>query len=247
MPYKVSSHRALILGGNCIPALELATKLLEQGTTPVLTWRSLDGREQIREHLQNQASGYETCRLDFQEQASLQNLEQILPSGIDSLIDFAHGELETLLAGTHDDQIYEYFSANISFRAAVVKRVAQAMLANRKGRMVYVSSTATVLQNPGQGFYAASKSAAEALYRSVGLEMGKKGISTVILQPGYISSGRGRRYLESQGRQMQSGKSDPEILTPTQVADTVCFLLSEAGSGFNASTLRMDGGLCSRK
>ena len=247
MPDNISRNRALILGGNCTTALALATKLLQQGTTPILTWKSKKGREQINDHLENQKGDYETCRLDFKDGSSLQNLEQILPYGIDSLIDFAHGELEKLLAGTEDNQIYEYFSANISFRAAVIKRVAQTMLAKRKGKMVYVSSTATVLQNPGQGFYAASKSASEELYRSIGIEMGKKGIVAVILQPGYISSGRGKRYLDNQTGQIQSGKSNSEILTPAQLADTICFLLSDLGSGFNACTLRMDCGLCSRK
>ncbi|MFW6415685.1 MAG: SDR family NAD(P)-dependent oxidoreductase [Thermodesulfobacteriota bacterium] len=245
MPNNISGNRALVLGGNCTPALELARKLLQQGTTPILTWRSQDALEQIEDHLRDQDGNYQTLRLDFHDQESLQSLEQITPYGIDFLIDFAHGELETLLAGAEDELIYEYFSANISFRAALVKRVAQAMLANRKGRMVYISSTATVLQNPGQGFYAASKSACEALYRGIGLEMGKKGITSVILQPGYISSGRGKRYLEK--RQKHPGQQDLEVVTPARVADTVCFLLSAAGSGFNACTLRMDGGLCSRK
>ena len=245
MSNSISGNRALVLGGNCTPALELATRLLEQGITPILTWRSQNALEQIADHLRDQDGDYQTLRLDFHDQESLQNLEQITPYGIDFLVDFAHTELETLLAGADDELIYEYFSANVSFRAALVKRVAQAMLANRKGRMVYISSTATVLQNPGQGFYAASKSACEALYRSIGLEMGKKGITSVILQPGYISSGRGKRYLEK--REKQPGKLDLEVVTPAQVADTVCFLLSPAGSGFNASTLRMDCGLCSRK
>lgn len=242
---ELSNKRALILGGNCTPAFLLVSKLMQQGSIPILSYRNKDSWQHIREALQEE--DFETCQLDFNDYESLQNLESHISSGIDLLVDFAHTELEKLVASATDESIYSYFSANVSFRTALLKRVAKSMLANRQGRMIFISSTAVERQNPGQGFYAASKSACEAIYRNIGLEMGQNGISTTILRPGYMDSGRGRRFLQEQGNERKSSIASTEIISPEDLVETVCFLLSGSGISFNACALRMDGGLCSRK
>jgi len=127
-----------------------------------------------------------------------------------------------------------------------LKRVGRTMLKQRRGRLVFVSSSAAFRPNPGQGFYAAAKQASEALYRSMGLEMGKRGITTVTLRPGYINSGRGRRYL-AQKEDILSHIPTGKPLSPEHVAETIMFLLSDSAAGFNATEIIMDGGLTAGK
>lgn len=247
MSFDYSGKRTLILGGSSRLGLILASKLLELDAIPVLTWRNSQSKKRIRKYFPENYQYLQTCQLDFDDCETLQNLEEITPWGIDFLVDFVHEHWEDLLGSASEEKIYEYFAAQISFRAAVLKRVSRAMLANRQGKMLYISSRAAVQQNPGQGFYAASKSASEALYRNIGLEMGKKGIRTVILQPGLISSGRGRRYLKKHYGDTHSFSSGEQVISPEQVADTILFLLSDAGDGFNATALRMDCGSSASK
>lgn len=247
MSFDYSGKRTLILGGSSRLGLILASKLLELDAIPVLTWRNSQSKKRIRKYFPENYQYLQTCQLDFDDYETLQNLEEITPWGIDFLVDFVHEHWEDLLGSASEEKIYEYFAAQISFRAAVLKRVSRAMLANRQGKMLYISSRAAVQQNPGQGFYAASKSASEALYRNIGLEMGKKGIRTVILQPGFISSGRGRRYLKKHYGDTHSFSSGEQVISPEQVADTILFLLSDAGDAFNATALRMDCGSSASK
>jgi 3-oxoacyl-[acyl-carrier protein] reductase len=137
--------------------------------------------------------------------------------------------------------VHVYFTENISFRAEVLKTAGRIMLRKRKGRLVFISSTAAARPNPGQGFYAAAKLASEALYRNMGLELGGRGITTVILRPGYVNAGRGRAYMEE--KNVLEAVPIKRAVTKEEIAETVLFLLSESAAGMNATIITMDGGL----
>ncbi len=121
------------------------------------------------------------------------------------------------------------------------------MLAHKKGRIVYISSTAAGRPNPGQGFYAAAKKAAEALYHNLGLELAGRGITTVTLRLGYVDAGRGRRYLVQNTRQALAKVPLGRSLAIAEIVDTIMFLLCDSAAGFNATVLTMDGGLSAGK
>ena len=121
------------------------------------------------------------------------------------------------------------------------------MVLQGAGRMVYVSSTAAGMPNPGQGFYAAAKQASEALYRSAGLELAPRGVTTVALRPGYVNAGRGNRYLNKNADVALAKVPLGRALQIAEVVDTILFLLSDSAVGFNATALTMDGGLSAGK
>ena len=237
--------KGLILGGTCELALVLASKLIEKGFFPVLTWRDPEGRGKIDVTLAAFSGRYETIRFNLGDLLSLETLFA-KDSGFDFLVDFAQGDYETLIAAADEDRIRAYFSENVAARAILLKRVARGMLRMKRGRLIYVSSAAAERPAPGQGFYAAAKLAAETLYRSCGLELAGKGVTSVILRAGYVQAGRGRAFLEA----------NPEIirqvplqraLEAEEVAETILFLLSPAAVGINATILTLDGGLSAGK
>jgi len=121
------------------------------------------------------------------------------------------------------------------------------MLKKRKGRLVFISSTAAVRSNPGQGFYAAAKLASEALYRNMGLELGKRGVTTVILRPGYNNAGRGKVYIQGQEKKSLAMMPMQRAVSREEIAQTIIFLLFDSAASINATEIEMDGGLTSGK
>jgi 3-oxoacyl-[acyl-carrier protein] reductase len=103
--------------------------------------------------------------------------------------------------------------------------------------MIFISSAAVEKPNPGQGFYAASKLAAEALYRNAGLEFRDRGITTITLRPGYIDAGRGKRYLQSRQIQSADGVGKLKILATKEMAETILFFLSDSAAGFTTAAI----------
>ncbi len=239
--------RALILGGSSDLALSLAETMIKEGLFPILTCRSEKAQNYITESLNALDGRYSTVYLNLSEPGSIGSALENADRDIDYLVDFAQGDFESLIASAEDLDIYQYFSENVSFRAEVIKKVARIMLAKKKGRMIYISSSAAAKPNPGQGFYAAAKLASEALYRNLGLELGGRGITTVTLRPGYINAGRGRSFLGAQSKEALRKVPIKRALTVDEVSETILFYLSDSASGFNATEISMDGGLSARK
>jgi len=234
--------KALVLGGSCDLALTLAVAMMETGIFPLLTFRSEEGREKIAARLSPLGGSYGACYLDFGDRDSLASLLAQGGGDIDYVVDFAQGDFEGYVAAADEARVYQYFNDNVSFRAELLKKVARIMLKRKKGRFVFISSVAAGRTNPGQGFYAAAKLASEALYRNLGLELGRKGITAVTLRPGYIRAGRGKAYLDAHGEDALRLVPTGRFLTGNEVAEVILFLLSESAAGFNATELTMDSG-----
>ncbi|MFA6411685.1 MAG: SDR family oxidoreductase [Syntrophales bacterium] len=239
--------KALVLGGSCDLALTLAAAMMAAGIFPLLTFRSEEGREKIDARLSPLGGKYGAAYLDFGDRDSLTSLLAQGGDEIDFVVDFAQGDFEGYVAAAAEARVYQYFNDNVSFRAELLKKVARIMLKRGKGRLVFISSVAAGRTNPGQGFYAAAKLASEALYRNLGLELGRKGITAVTLRPGYIRAGRGKAYLEAHGEEALHLVPTRRFLTEGEVAETILFLLSESAAGFNATELTMDGGMTACK
>jgi 3-oxoacyl-[acyl-carrier protein] reductase len=247
MNFEFSGTCALILGGSCDLALCLAGCMIKAGLFPVLTYRSQKGQDRISDRLKACYGSYSTCYLDFSDRDSLGQLLQDDGASPDFLVDFVQGDLECLIASAESDDIYRYFSENVSFRAEVLKKVARMMLAQKRGRLVYISSSAALRPNPGQGFYRAAKLAAEALYRNLGLELGSRGITTITLRPGYVDEGRGREFIRKDHDASIGKVPIKRALTAKEVAETILFYLSDSARGFNATEISLDGGLTAGK
>lgn len=242
-----SGKTALLCGGGCDLAIALAPHLSNQGIRPILTYRSPQSLEHITASLKDFTGPYDTCYLDFNHIPSLDEAFSGLEKGLDYLVDFAQGDYEELVASADPAQITRYMDANVTARAIMLKNAGRIMVRQRQGRLVFVSSTAAGRPNPGQGFYAASKLAAEALYKNMALELGRMGISSVTLRPGYIDAGRGKGYIEKNRDTLIKRIPSKSFITADDVATTILFLFSDQAKGFNATELTMDGGLSAGK
>ncbi|MDQ5988472.1 MAG: 3-oxoacyl-[acyl-carrier-protein] reductase FabG [Syntrophus sp. SKADARSKE-3] len=240
-------RRALILGGTCDLAITLAKIMIESSIIPILTCRDEEGRNSIRQSLGQCGDKFETAFIRLGDNKSLERLFFGEAADIDFLVDFAQGDYECFVAAADEDEVHRYFVENVAFRAEVLKKAARVMLNKKSGRMVFVSSAAAVRTNPGQGFYAAAKLASEQLYKNIGIELGRRGVTSVTLRPGYIDAGRGGRFLRERGDELLKRIPVGRPLSSSEVAGTIMFLLSETAKGINATEIIMDGGLTQSK
>jgi len=247
MKLQFSGRNVLILGGSCDLAICLAECMMESSLFPIITYRSEKGEKRISEKFENSSDEYSSLYLDFGRRDSLDALSAQTVDDIDFLVDFAQGDLESFIAAADTDSMFHYFSENVAFRAEILKRVSRVMLKKKRGRFIFISSTAALRPNPGQGFYSAAKLASEALYKNLGLELGGRGVTTVTLRPGYVCAGRGRQYLQTHEKEMLKMVPIKRAIAEREVAETILFLLSDSAWGFNATEITMDGGLTAGK
>ena len=131
MTIKCSCKRGILVGGTCELALTLANLLIRRDIAPVLTYRNDRGLRAIQETLGVPEDRYETRRLDFSDGNSLATLFPPDDPPFDFMVDFVQGDYEALLAAANDEAVSSFFAENVSFRAALLKRVARGMLRSR--------------------------------------------------------------------------------------------------------------------
>jgi 3-oxoacyl-[acyl-carrier protein] reductase len=58
------------------------------------------------------------------------------------LVDFAHGNYESFVSSADVERIGHYFAENVTARAVFLKYITRMMVARKRGRLVYISSSA---------------------------------------------------------------------------------------------------------
>ena len=229
----------LITGGGSELGLGLARALRAAGAFPVSACQGEAGLARCR------AEGL-PC-LPLGEPEDLPERCEALGQPVGHLADLAHSRLEGLLAGVSPDAIMRWAAEDIGMRARLVRAVGRAMLSRRFGRCVFVSSSAAECPAAGQGHYAAAKLAGEGLYRSLGCELGSRGVTACTLRLSWLDAGRGLAFLESRREEARRRMPIGRLVRLDEAVQTLLFLLSAKASGVNATTVTLDGGLSANK
>lgn len=158
------------------------------------------------------------------------------------MVDLLHSRFEALVGAAAPEEVRRWADNDIALRARCLAAVSRSMLSRRAGRCVFLSSGAADRPAPGQGWYAAAKLAGEALYRSVGVELGGRGVTTCSLRVSWLDAGRGAAFLAKRP-EVRGISPLRRCVRPEEVVSAVLFLLSEDACAFNAVTLNLDGGL----
>lgn len=250
IPMRFSGDHVCVLGASSGLGMAIAQTLDAAGFSLTLSACSPKGLLRIQ-------SAFPTAtilKLNLEEVAKTENMNTGTENSPffkklvspDYLVDCMQSDFEAFIAGADPVAAARYLQTNISGRAICLRYIARQMLAKRKGRCLFISSTAAQLPNAGQGFYAASKQAGEALYQNLGIELAGRGVTACSLRLGYVHSGRGTAFIENNPQTIKRIPAK-RAATPDEVARTVAFLLSDDAHLFNGVTLTMDGGLTACK
>ena len=121
------------------------------------------------------------------------------------------------------------------------------MRERERGDVVMISSVATRAMAGGGAPYNMAKAAIEALALTLANEEKTKGIRVNIVAPGLVDTEMGRRLVKgAMGvediRTLDEGMPFGRVCAPEDVADTVRFLVSDAGSFVTGQRIYLDGG-----
>lgn len=136
------------------------------------------------------------------------------------------------------------FDTNVLGTILSMKHELRAMLAQRSGSIVNLSSTFGHRGGANASIYAASKHAVEGLTKSVALEVGTSGVRVNAVAPGPIQTGMLDRFAGSdEGKaHLATLNAQKRIGQPDEVARAIVFVGS-AGAGFvTGHILTVDGG-----
>jgi NAD(P)-dependent dehydrogenase (short-subunit alcohol dehydrogenase family) len=121
------------------------------------------------------------------------------------------------------------------------------MIAAGWGRIVNISAYGAQLGATEMAHYTASKGGVIAMTRSLGVELGRHGITVNSVSPGFIDTPMARRAIEGgkfsvTAEQIVAAYPIPRLGRPEEIAAACCFLASEDASYITSQVLGVNGG-----
>ena len=139
------------------------------------------------------------------------------------------------------DDIRHAFEINVLGSFRVTRTGLLPMVRARWGRIVFVSSVVAHFGSPGQGAYAASKSALVGLARSTAREVASLNITVNIAVPGPIDTAMLAAIPAAQREFLKAAAPAGRIGRPEEAAAAVAAFTSENSGYITGAVLGVDG------
>ncbi|UCG28145.1 MAG: 3-oxoacyl-ACP reductase FabG, partial [Bacteroidales bacterium] len=162
---------------------------------------------------------------------------------IDILVNNAGITKDTLLMRMTEEQWDAVILVNLKSVFNFTKCVQPAMLKQRGGSIINLSSVVGVNGNAGQGNYAASKAGIIGFTKSVAKEVGSRGIRCNAIAPGFILTEMTEKLPEAVRNQWIQTIPLKRGGTPEDVANTALFLASDLSSYVSGQVIHVCGAM----
>jgi len=233
--------RAFITGAGSGIGAAVARKLHGEGATVVLADISPERAGAAADELGERASAIE---LDVSDEAQVK--AAIEAGEVDVLANVA-GIGSTTTAPDTDLATWEsVFAVNARGTFLCCKYAIPGMRERGGGAIVNVASVAGLVGLRNRAAYCASKGAVIALTRALAVDHVGEGIRVNCVCPGTVDSPWVRRLVEDVGEdlsQLEARQPMGRLGTPEEIAESICYLASDAAAFVTGSALVIDGGL----
>ncbi len=242
----MDKRTALVTGASRGIGKACAKALAAAGRRVVLAARSLDKLEQTSSEIRG--AGGETFVLEI-DLASAESIASGVAKAakefgrIDILVNNAGIAKDGLAVRMKQRDWEAVLQTNLSGAFYAIQQVLPAMMRERWGRIVNISSVVGEMGNPGQANYVASKAGLIGLTKSLAQEVGSRNITVNAVAPGFIETDMTHNLTAELKQKMidqtplrRTGKAE-------EVAGAVRFLASEEASFITGHVLDVNGGI----
>jgi 3-oxoacyl-[acyl-carrier protein] reductase len=154
------------------------------------------------------------------------------------------GVTNDMLVLRMDDQAFSgVVDTNLTGGFRTAKRAVQKMMRARWGRIIFISSVVGSTGQAGQANYAASKAGLVGLARSLAREFASRQITVNVVAPGPVTTEMTAALSEERQAAITAAVPLGRFATPDEIAQTVCFLASDAAGYITGAVIPVDGGL----
>ena len=189
------------------------------------------------------AKGYASNAADFTQSEEVVNLVKEEFGSVDILVNNAGITKDGLMLRMTELQWDAVINVNLKSAFNFIHACVPVMMRQRGGSIINMASVVGVHGNAGQANYAASKAGMIALAKSVGQEMGPKGIRANAIAPGFIDTAMTQALPENIRKEWISKIPLRRGGTVEDIANTALFLASDLSSYVCGQVIQVDGGM----
>ena len=174
---------------------------------------------------------------------SAQNiLDKNIP--IDILINNAGIIENSLFQMTTIKNLKKIFEVNFFSQTLFTQIILKSIIKNKKGSIVYISSTSALDGVVGRNSYSSSKAAIISQANTLSREFGNKNIRVNVISPGLTDTDMMKKNTNIKILQETVNKlSLKRVASCEEIANVALFLSSDLSSYITGQTIRVDGGM----
>ena len=164
-------------------------------------------------------------------------------SRVDVLVNNAGVTRDQLLLRISEADWDAVLDTNLKGAFLFTKAISRAMLKQRSGRIVNISSISGLTGNAGQSNYAASKAGLIGFTKSAAKELASRGITVNAVAPGFIVTDMTAVLGADVQEQLKARIALGRLGEPEDIANAVLFLASNLAGYVTGQVITVDGGL----
>ena len=238
---------ALITGAARGIGKAIALKFASEGANVAFTDLVIDENAQQTEKeiaaFGVKAKGYASNAADFAETEKVVNAIKEDFGSMDILVNNAGITKDGLMMRMSEGQWDAVINVNLKSAFNFIHACTPIMMRQRGGSIINMASVVGVHGNAGQCNYAASKAGLIALAKSIGQEMGSRGIRANAIAPGFIETAMTAALPDEVRQEWVKRIPLRRGGTVEDIANVAVFLASDMSSYITGQVIQVDGGM----
>jgi 3-oxoacyl-[acyl-carrier protein] reductase len=237
---------AVVTGGSRGIGRAVALALAADGAIVAVCSRKLEGSAETAEQVRSRGGEAYPYQTDVSDAGAVSEfIKNVLDrfGRVDILVNNAGLTADNLLVRLKENEWDAVINTNLKGSFNCAKAVARAMIRQRGGKIINITSVVGMVGNPGQANYCAAKAGLIGFTKSVARELASRNITVNCVAPGYINTAMTAALPEKAREEMLKLIPLGRLGEPEDVAEVVRFLASPAADYITGEVIRADGGM----
>ena len=240
--FDLTGKTALVTGATGGIGGAIARALHAQGAKVALSGT----RREVLDSLAAELGGAAVLPCDL---ANKDSVEALVPDAekalgqLDILVTNAGITRDGLFVALKDDDWEQVLNVNLTSTFRLARAAVKLMMRKRFGRIIGITSVVGVTGNPGQANYTATKAGMIGMFKSIGKEYAKRGVTANCVAPGFIATPMTDKLNDKQREAILQMVPAGRLGAGSDVAAAVVYLASDEAAYVTGQTLHVNGGM----
>ena len=245
--FMLNEKIAVITGASRGIGAAIAKKMAENGATVIINYQgSVQAAQALEAEIREKGGKAVTYKCDVSDFDKCEKFigDIVKEYGrIDILVNNAGITRDGLLMGMKEEDFDSVINVNLKGTFNTIRFASRAMVKQRKGKIINISSVSGVTGNAGQANYSASKAGMIGLAKSIAQELGSRGIRANAIAPGFIITDMTAKLSDEVKAEWAKKIPLRRGGTPEDVANTALYLASDLSAYVSGQVIQVDGGM----